>query len=471
MTTHAYEETRQRHVSDWMTAVGSVVERRSWTRAQLEDHQEAALRRVVAKASARSPWHAARLAGVNVKGLMRGDLASLPTMTKQDIVEHFDDVVTDRRITRQGAEAHLRSLTDDAYFLDELHVVASGGSSGERAVFVYGWDAWVHVHLGLGRRIVELFGQPDIPAGPITAGVVAAGNATHMTSAVAATFRSPMVDTHPFPVTLPVSDIVAGLNRVQPVVLMTYASTLGVLAHEAEAGRLRISPRRIVATSEPLLPEARASAERVFDAPVANCWGTSEGGAMAVGCWQSAGMHLNEDLVIVEPVDPDGRPVPTGEVAAKVLVTNLYNDTMPLIRYELTDEVTVLDEPCPCGEATLRVADVQGRTDDVFTYGNVAVHPHVIRSVVGRHPAIVTYQVVQTNHGIDVSFCATATLDQVQVRSELERALAEAGLPAADVHVRLVDDVERHKATGKLRRFVPQQHDPVRAPAGASPRL
>lgn len=466
MTDKDYEDTRQRHVADWLSAAGTVMAREAWTTDEVRAHQQRALRELVRQASERSHWHADRLRHLDPASLTLDDVASLPTMTKDDVVEHFADVVTDRRITRAAAEAHLNALDRDAYFLGDLHVVASGGSSGERAVFVYGWGAWIQVHLGLGRRIVGLFGQPDIGDGPITMGVVAAGNATHMTTAVAQTFRSPMVDTHSIPATLPLRDIVRQLNTLQPVVLIAYASLLGVLNREAEEGRLRISPRRIVTTSEPLLPEVRAAAEAVFGAPVANCWGTSEGGVLATGCWQSEGMHLNEDLVLVEPIDHDGRPVPPGELAPKVLITNLYNTTMPLIRYELTDEVTVLEEPCPCGASTSRIADVQGRTDDLFTYRGVTVHPHAIRSVLTRCSGIGGYQVVQTRGGIDVSVSAKDGFDEPGVTSALEAALTRVGLPNPTVHIHVTDQLPRHTGTGKLRRFVPlHEAQPVRATA------
>ena len=78
---------------------------------------------------------------------------------------------------------------------------------------------------------------------------------------------------------------------------------------------------------------------------------------------------------------PTGKPVPPGVRSAKIYVTNLINPLLPLIRYEITDEVTVLNEPCACGSAFTRVADIQGRNDDVFVYANgIAVHPHVFRS-------------------------------------------------------------------------------------------
>ena len=236
---------------------------------------------------------------------------------------------------------------------------------------------------------------------------------------------------------------------------MAYASMLGVLAGEADAGRLRIAPRRVLATSEPLLPEVRRAAEQSFHAPVANCWGTSEGGVLAVGCWRSEGMHLNEDLVVIEPVDEAGRPVPPGERSAKVLLTVLFNPVMPLIRYELTDEVVVLDEPCPCGSAHRRIADVQGRLDDVFVYGRVEMHPHVLRTVLGSVPEILEYQVVQSPAGVDVAICRTGTVDTPALEARLAQALRGVGLQDASAAVTIVESIDRHPGTGKLRRFVP----------------
>lgn len=448
-----YEKQRARHVEAWGQALGDRMARLRWDRPTIDRHRRDALRALVAAAKVGSPWHAARLADVDAGSLELADLPSLPTMTKADLMGNFDDVVTDRRVTRAACETHLADLTTDRYLLDDLHVVASGGSSGERGVFVYGWDAWIDVHLGLGRRVIDdLFSSPPTD-GAARMGLVTAANATHMTTAVATTFASPAVDVRPFPVTLPVADIVAGLNDVQPGSLTTYASMLGVLAAEAAAGRLRVSPRRIVATSEPLLPEVRAAAEAAFGAPVANVWGTSEGGVMAVGCWQDHGMHVNEDLVILEPVDADGRPVPAGERSAKVLLTNLFNPTQPLIRYELTDEVTFLDEPCACGSTHRRVADVQGRLDDVFAYGAVHVHPHVLRSVLGRHPEVVEYQVRQTASGVDVAVLGAVATDVVA--KDLADALAGAGLTGATASVAQVAALDRNPGTGKLRRFVP----------------
>jgi phenylacetate-CoA ligase len=148
---------------------------------------------------------------------------------------------------------------------------------------------------------------PELAALPNTVAMVAAQHATHMTSAMGQTFANPSIQIERFPVTQPIEQIVAGLNAYQPVSLLGYPSAFAVLAAEARGGRLRIAPRRIVTTSEPLLPEVRRSVEEAFGAPIANMYGTSEAGPIGVGCWRGPGLHLRDDLVIVEPVDEAGR--------------------------------------------------------------------------------------------------------------------------------------------------------------------
>jgi phenylacetate-CoA ligase len=131
---------------------------------------------------------------------------------------------------------------------------------------------------------------------------------------------------------------------------------------------------------------------------------------MGIPCDQSR-THLSEDLVIVEPVGEDGRPVAPGERSAKVYLTNLFNRTLPLIRYEITDEVTILTDPCPCGSARRCVADVQGRLDDAFVYDGRRVHPHLFRSELGRQHGVVEYQVRQTAQGAQIAVRCSARVD------------------------------------------------------------
>ncbi len=194
-------------------------------------------------------------------------------------------------------------------------------------------------------------------------------------------------------------------------------------------------------------------------------YGTSEAGPMGVGCWRGPGIHLCDDLVIIEPVDLAGRPVPPGVRSDKVYVTAIANPTLPLIRLELTDQVTFLDTPCACGSAHQLIADVEGRLDDLFTYpGGQVVHPHVFAAQLRRDRGIVEYQVRQTPAGAEVLVVGAPADPPALGRAVVAAELARLGLPDPAVEVRVVDRLER-QATGKVRRFRPLETAEVSRPA------
>ena len=451
-----YETLRQKHVADMTSLIPEHVQRLSWPAERLQGEREDRLRELVRAAKKGSKWHRERLADVDPEELREEDLQSLPVMTKDDLMANWDEIVTDDRLTLDSVEAHIESLTKDAYLHDRYHAVASGGSSGRRGVFVWGWDSWSICYLGMVRWILwDRLNDAELAAAPLVGAVVAAELASHMTSTVFQTFSSPTITVHRFPVTLSLEQIVAGLNQVQPTVLSGYPSALYQLTHEARAGNLGISPKRVAATSEPLLPEIRAALEETWGAPVGNVWGTSEGGGTGTSCGRGKGMHLTDDLLIIEPVDEEGGPVPPGARSAKVYLTNLYNPTLPLIRYEITDEVTLLDEPCPCGSAHRRVDDIQGRLDDCFVYAvGLTVHPLIFRSPLGRERNIVEYHVRQTDNGAAIAVRCVGEVDITGLRRKIIHELAELGLKDPEVSITPVERFER-TGMGKLKRFFP----------------
>jgi phenylacetate-CoA ligase len=175
-------------------------------------------------------------------------------------------------------------------------------------------------------------------------------------------------------------------------------------------------------------------------------------------------MHLCDDLVIVEPVDSSGEPVAPGTPSAKVYLTNLVNPLLPLIRYEITDEVTLLDDPCACGSAHRRIADIEGRCDDVFVYaGEQTVQPYVFKSVLARAAAVTEYQVRQTPTGAEILLRAREPVDATRIERDLQAALERLGCPHPAVTTEIVERLPR-LATGKLKRFVPLDDTP-RSPA------
>lgn len=447
-----YEQLRQKHVTEFTARLPESIRRLDWTADQLRIEREGRLRTLIRTAQDRSPWHSERLGGIDPDAIGEDDIQGVPTMTKDDLMSNWDRIVTDRRLSLEMVEEHLKALTGDAYLLDEFHAIASSGSSGHRGVFVYDWDGWLTHGLAGFRRTARLAAKQK-QAGPIVSAIVAAEHPTHVTSAGAQTFTNPALRIHRVPVTLPVDEIVSRLNDIQPNSLAGYASMLHLLAERSQAGTLRIHPSRVLSSAEPLLPEARRAIEQAWGVRVNNGYGASEA-ALASSC-EYGGCHIVDDLIYFEPVDSSGSAVPPGITSAKVYLTNLYNLALPLIRYELTDEVTLLQEPCECGSASRRIGDVLGRTDDLFTYaGAVKVHPHVFRSPLSRQRAVLAYQVRQTARGANIDVQLNGDFPLEELRSDIQSALQKVGLADPEVTVEVVESLDRG-ATGKLKRFVP----------------
>jgi phenylacetate-coenzyme A ligase PaaK-like adenylate-forming protein len=442
------ETLRQHHLRDQRRATPAHLERLHWSAERLQVERQHRLRKLVDTASRRSSWHRARLRGIDCEQLREADLAQLPVMTKDDVMANFDAVVTDPRLSLERVEEHLAALnTEPGYLLDRYQPVVSGGSSGRRGVFVYDWAAWTECFAAGYRYLYR-----DLRTRPLTMAVIAAGSPAHISRAILATFSDPQsLLVYPLPITLPIGDIIDRLNECNPDTVLVFPSGLVELVQAARDRRLQISPRAIVTGGEPLAPELRAAAEQAFGTRVLNWWLSTEAGPMAIGCGHGPWMHLSDDLMIIEPVDEHNRPVPPGVRSAKVLLTVLYNTTLPLIRYELTDEITVLDHGCSCRSAHRLIADVQGRHDDVFSYGTIAVHPHVFRTVLGQQRGISEYRVIQTRRGADVEVRGHG--DFAAVRSMLVDALATLGIPGPEVRLSAVDGFVRQQ-TGKVKRFI-----------------
>ena len=159
-------------------------------------------------------------------------------------------------------------------------------------------------------------------------------------------------------------------------------------------------------SSELLTPQTRQRIEAAFGVRPTDLYGTTEG-IWGCECERRDGLHLFEDMCLVENVDADGSPVPAGEPGAKLLITNLYNHDQPLIRFELTDAVAFDPEPCPCGRSLRRLRAIEGRADDVIVLDGVAVHPMQF-AVLTADRGVREFQVVQRASGWSCGWRSTA---------------------------------------------------------------
>ena len=430
-------------------------ERLAWDPGRLAGFQRERLRVLLGHAAERSPFHARRLRVFDTSRFELADLPRLPTMTKGQMMAGFDEIVTDRRLTRRRVERHLAaSTTEPALLLGRYVCLASGGSSGLRGVFVQATEEYADFIASVvrqGRARMMAVGGP--PPQEMVIGMIAAASPVHSSGFGAAVAVGPPVRMIAAPATLPLPEIVRRLNAAQPPALVGYPSKLAELADEQRAGRLRIAPRSVTAISEVLTPRDGMAIADAFGVPVINQFVSTEG---LVGQSEPGGLVLRfaSDLCLAELVDADNQPVPEGVTSAKVLVTNLHNLTQPLVRYELTDHfVRPVGSP---GHGYL-LASVEGRADEPFRYGRLEVHPHVLRSTLVATSAVREYQVRQTERGIDVACVPDGAVASAALVARLEQGLRQAGLAEPRVCVRMVDAISRDPLTGKVRRFIPSR--------------
>jgi phenylacetate-coenzyme A ligase PaaK-like adenylate-forming protein len=191
-----------------------------------------------------------------------------------------------------------------------------------------------------------------------------------------------------------------------------------------------------------------------------DCLGMTEAGIVAVDCREHAGLHVFEDLTILEVVDAHGRPVPPRTVGAKVLVTNLTNFVQPIIRYEVSDLVAIDPAPCRCGINLARIVALDGRSDDILDLpgpdGRARIHPIVLRGLLGARPEVLQYQVVQRGARLDVDVVLASGLagETTKITTQLARRLtASLRDHGADVvvEVRAVPSMVREPGASKLK--------------------
>ncbi|MDW8223853.1 MAG: hypothetical protein RMJ82_12980 [Gemmatales bacterium] len=439
-----------------------------WDSARLVNWlQTRRLKRLVAHAKAHSPFYARRLRDLDVTSFR---LQDIPPVNKTELMAHFDEVVTDRRLKLRDLEDFMSEPQRlGQWYLGQYAVSRTSGTQGVQAVIVQDRDM---MELLFALQMTRGTVFPTTPWGIVSRlfrrarlAVITIGRGFYPSAAALA--YAPKASRR-FVKRLwlkhiePLEEVVAQLQRFRPQVLLAYANVLVLLAREALAGRLRLAElRQVINMSEPLSEGARALIQRAFGLPVTNNYALGECMALTTGCPRGRGMHLQADWAILEVVDRNYRPVPPGQPGEKVLVTNLYNTVQPFIRYEVQDVVTLSPVPCPCGSPLPLILKVEGRTDEVIwiRVGDryQLLHPYVLVDFLDEYPPLGWYQLIQTERNrflLRAQAAPKRTVHVEELRQVLERGLKHYHLDGVlQFDIEITDDVAPDPRSGKLRRI------------------
>jgi phenylacetate-coenzyme A ligase PaaK-like adenylate-forming protein len=266
-----------------------------------------------------------------------------------------------------------------------------------------------------------------------------------------------------FPIDAPLPKLVEDLNQFAPMLLHGYPTFIEVLCAEKRRGALRIEPEIVSCGSEPTSQAVRDAVRAAFpSARLVDSYASTECLALGTTC-PLGEMHQNEDACVLEPVDDAHRPVPDGQRASRVLVTNLFNTVQPLVRYELTDSIELLPGRCACGSAFRRMR-VHGRTDDTIYLvdgaGQAQAHPPIPLEIAFLGvQGLAQYQLVhERQNQLRAFFVADPGADPQVVADRIDAQLAgylggHGLLEHVTFAVEQVESIERHARSKKLRQI------------------
>jgi putative adenylate-forming enzyme len=375
----------------------SSLEHDHWSRIKLEIFQTHAFEACREYAYMHSPFYQRFH-----QGLTRRPLQELPVLTKTLLMEHFDEIVTDQAIHLQEVRNFLAEMHVPALFLGQYRVMATSGSTGEPGIFLFDRSE--------GEVIASSFARFLSWAG-VTPGrkmaVIASTVPRHMSSNLAFVINGQPLPKKQFSANIPVEQLNQQLNGWQPDGLAAYPSIMRVLVEEQRQGRLSINPRFLFCASETLTEETRRWLVDTWQVQPFNIYAATECGVLAAECSSHQGLHLFEDLVILEIVDHHNQPVPPGTYGARALLTTLFRRVQPLIRYELSDSICrSVQEICACGRPFHLLKGIQGRSANLLSFSTpsgeqVEVNPHVFSQIMDSTSAC-EWQIVQMHEGLRI---------------------------------------------------------------------
>lgn len=408
-----------------------------WSHRHLQGLQEAKLRRLLVHAHARSAFYRRRLndAGVDPERARLNDLARLPPLTKTQIAEHAHEIV-------------------DPTVPGGLFPYSTGGSTGAPLVFQIDRSRqasdqaarartrrWFGIDLG--ERELYLWGSPVELTAQDRVRILRDRLANHrLLDAFRMTPRS-------------MSRYLGVLERFDPVHLFAYPSSLARLfTHTRETGRPILAPslRAIFVTGEVFDRADRAVIEEAVSVPVADGYGSREGGFIAHQC-PLGSYHVTMESHIVELLDAEGRHVRTGD-CGEITITHLDALGMPFIRYRTGDMARRTGEPCPCGRGLETLSAIEGRkTDMLRTTDGGHAHGLSVIYVLREVPAIREFKIAQRpNLDLDVMLVLHRELSQEESES-IEKQLKKRIGGDIAVHINVVERLEPDRS-GKYRHVV-----------------
>lgn len=236
------------------------------------------------------------------------------------------------------------------------------------------------------------------------------------------------------------------------IVLQSRASHLVRLAQCIERDKKNFKFKALISYTEQLFPEVRSYLKKVFNAPVLNYYGCNEIPQLAQECEIHEGFHVNSEWVYIEIVDKNNNSLPSNETG-DVVVTSLFNEVMPIIKYRIGDIGYWISGKCPCGRTLPRI-HIEGREISSFLRpnGEIAHFGSLVWPITKIANKIFHYQIIRYSKTKYLIKVVPAELfgnsDREFILNEFKKYLGTEAL----IDFKIVKEIET--ANGKQRSFI-----------------
>lgn len=427
------------------------------SREEMKRLQEKKLRELLTYAYDHSAYYHRTFeeAGITRKQIPLLPLWAFPVIDKQILMEHFDELVTVSDLKQEELRRFdAQESSKQKKFKDKYHVVHSSGSTGTPGYFVYDEAAWNQMLLGIIRAALWDMTMPQILKllwkGPRIVYIAATDGRYGGAMAVGDGIEGVHAHQLFLDVKTPLAEWIRQIRDFRPNMVIGYPSAIKILGELAESGEVELDIFRVVSCGEPLGASLRNYLEEVFRADVVNIYGASESLALGVETRHEDGMVLFDDLNYIEMVD------------GVMYLTSLYNFAQPLIRYRISDQLS-LKEPGPeIPYPFTRAGNIMGRNEDMMWFENGQgdrdfLHPLVIEGFCLE--GLLDYQFRRLGSTAFEMLAEVSDRRKIQeIRSEMlkqmSQILKEKHLEYVSFSIRFVEAIHPDQRTGKKRLIV-----------------
>lgn len=286
------------------------------------------------------------------------DVTKIKSTNKIDAIDHFDEIVTDKRILIDDIKNKILTNSKSCSLFDgKYSVTMTSGSTGNPSIIIQDENYQITTsvtsffrHLDGKLPIVFLGGNA-----PVDIGIEMINKNKKISSLISS-------KVHIVDLTKEIGELEKELRKIGPAVVISYTGTLTALSTKLINNGLTIKEKMVIVSGEYCSESDKNIIKQAFNGcDVRIIYGCTEGGSMACEC-KYGHLHIAQDIVKLEAVDENNNVLPYGQKSDKVLLTNLSNYVQPIIRYEIFDSI-IVHNGCPCGCKDDWI-EIEGRSDE-----------------------------------------------------------------------------------------------------------